>query len=161
MGKKYLCSLLTAIMLICLSACSKGAPKIKCGVYRSETSDAYIEVFEDNTVQIMNFDLSELEKIIEDDTIDLAELNETDAQALRDRWDLNRDYSNKRVKYETDSETYKYDGTIGLTFPLDNPYGSGVSSWGISYYPAENRMMIEAESFNSDSRVIEVFVLEK
>ena len=41
MGKKYLCTLLTAIMLICLSACSKGAPKIKCGVYRSENSDAY------------------------------------------------------------------------------------------------------------------------
>ena len=161
MNKKIFCIVLTVVLIIGLSACSSGTPKIKCGVYKSESSNAYIEVFEDNTVQIMNFDLSTLEKIIEDDTIDLAELNETDAQALRDSWDFNSDYTNKRVKYETDTETYKYDGTIGLVFPLDNPYGSGAASWGISYYPAEKKMLIEAESISTDEHVSEVFVLEK
>ena len=161
MNKKSLCVLLIISMLICFSACSWGVPKIKCGVYRSESSDAYIEVFDDNTIQIMNYDFSGLEKILEDDTIDLAELNETDAQTLRDSWDLNKDYANKRVNYETDDLFYKQTGNIGLTFPLNNQYNAGAVSWGITYYPAEKKMLIEAESVATDDHVIEVFVLEK
>ena len=54
MIKKSLGLLFSVVVLICFAACSLGAPKIKCGVYRSETSDAYLEVFDDNTVQIVN-----------------------------------------------------------------------------------------------------------
>ena len=161
MNKSFFCVLFSAIVIIFLSACSQDTPKIKCGVYRSENSDAYIEVFEDNTVQIMNYDLSGLETIIENDTIELANLNETDSQALKDSWDLNRDFANKRVKFETDDTFYKQIGCIDLKFPLNNPYGEGVVSWSISYYPAEKKLLLEAESITTDERVSEVFVLEK
>ena len=63
MIKKSLGLLLSVVVLICFAACSLGAPKIKCGVYRSETSDAYLEVFDDNTVQIVNYDLSVMERM--------------------------------------------------------------------------------------------------
>ena len=161
MYKKSLCVLLIFSMLICFSACSMGVPKIKCGVYRSESSDAYLEVFEDNTIQIMNYDLSSLETILEEDTIVIAELNETDAEALRNSWNLNKDFANKRVKFEVDDEFYKHEGNIGLCFPINNPYGVGVTSWGITYYPAEKKMLIEASGIYTDDHVIEVFVLEK
>jgi hypothetical protein len=161
MNKKTLCILLTIVLIFCLSACSSGVPKITCGVYKSESSNAYIEVFEDNTVQIVNYDLSDLETILENDTIVIAGLDENNAKALRDSWDFNRDYANKSVKFETDNETYQYEGTIGLTFPLNNPYDLGAVSWGISYYPAEKKMLIEAESITTGERVSEVFVLEK
>lgn len=161
MNKKCSYVLLTIIVLISLSACSFGAPKIKCGIYRSASSDAYIEVFDDNTIQIMNCDLSTLEKILEDDTIDLAELDEADAKDLRDSWNLNRDFTNKKMEYVIDDEFYKQTGNIGITFPLSNPYNAGAVSWGISYYPAEKKMLIEAESLTTDEHVSEVFVLEK
>ena len=108
MIKKSLVFFLSVVALICFSACSLGAPKIKCGVYRSETSDAYIEVFDDNTVQIVNCDLSVIERLLEDDTIYMAELNESDSEDLRERWDLNRDYVDNRVKYERDDEFYTF-----------------------------------------------------
>ncbi len=161
MIKKTIGFLLSAVALICFSACSIGAPKIKCGVYRSETSDAYIEVFDDNTVQIVNCDLSVIERILEDDTIYMAELNESDSEDLRGRWDLNRDYVDNRVKYERDDEFYKYEGSIGLIFPLDNPYGVGCTTWGFSYYPAGEKIILEADGLVSDDHVSEIFVLEK
>ena len=160
MNKVKIC-ILVIMMATCLAACSKSAPKVKCGVYRSETSDAYIEVFDDNTVQIANCDLSVLEKILEDDTIYMAELNESDSEDLRGRWDLNRDYVDNRVKYERDDEFYKYEGSIGLIFPLDNPYGVGCTTWGFSYYPAGEKIILEADGLVSDDHVSEIFVLEK
>ena len=160
MNKVKIC-VLVIMMSTCLAACSKSAPKVKCGVYRSKTSDAYIEIFEGEMLIIHNYDLSGLEKILEDETISFAELNESDSEDLRERWDLNRDYVDNRVKYERDDEFYKYEGSIGLIFPLDNPYGVGCTTWGFSYFPASEKIVLEATALVSDDHVSEIFVLEK
>lgn len=160
MNKVKIC-ILVICLATCLSACSVYTPKVKCGVYKSETSDAYIEIFEGEMLIIHNYDLSGLEKILEEETIAFAELNESDAKALRDSWDLNRYYADKRVKYETDDELYRREGCIDLIFPLDNPYEAGCISWGLCYYPASKKIVLEAESMVSDDHVSEIFVLEK
>ena len=160
MNKVKIC-ILVLMMATCLAACSKSAPKVKCGVYRSETSDAYIEIFEGEMLIIHNFDLSGFEKILEDETISFAELNETEAEELRERWDLNRDYADKKVKYMTDGDFYEYNGCIDLSFPLDNPYGVGCTAWSLAYFPASEKIILDVDSFVSDEHVSEIFVLEK
>ena len=99
-------------MCACLSACSAFKPKVKCGVYRSETSDAYIEIFEGEMLIIHNYDLSGLEKILEDETISFAKLNESDAEDLRESWDLNRDYVDKKVKLQSEGSLINVAPTI-------------------------------------------------
>ena len=160
MNKVKIC-ICVIVMATCLAACSKSAPKVKCGVYRSETSDAYIEIFEGEMLIIHNFDLSGFEKILEDETISFAKLNESEAEALRESWDLNRDYADKKVKFEIDDSWYKYEGVIDIGFMLDNPYDAGCVSWGLAYFPASEKIILDVDSFVSDEHVSEIFVLEK
>ena len=160
MNRMKIC-VLVIILCACLSACSAFKPKVKCGVYRSETSDAYVEIFEGEMLIIHNYDLSGLEKIIEEETISFAKLNESDAEDLRESWDFNRDYADKKVKYVPDDDFYEYEGCIDLSFPLDNPYGAGCVSWGLCYYPASEKIILGADSMVSDDHISEIFVLEK
>ncbi|MCR4767549.1 MAG: hypothetical protein K5875_06275 [Saccharofermentans sp.] len=159
MKKRFLC-VCCILMVLIQSSCSNPSAKIKYGVYRSETSDAYIEVYEDSTVYI-NYDLSVFEKILEDETIEYADFSENEAQIIRENFNLNRDFANKKVKYELDDGWYKYEGYISFLFYLNNPYEEGVVSWGLAYYPASEKIILEADSTVSDDHVSEIFVLEK
>ena len=61
--KKLMCLLIAVLLFLTSCSNSKPMPVLKSGVYKAAASDAYIEVFDDNTLMITGFDLTDLELV--------------------------------------------------------------------------------------------------
>lgn len=157
--KKLVCLLIAALLFLTSCSNSKPMPVLKSGVYKAATSDAYIEVFDDNTLQINGFDLTDVELDIEEQIISIQDLNEKDARELREKIDLNRDFTGHKVQYVFDVEWFERIGYVFIEFPLGIEYDGYEEKWNLVYFPVGNKLVLKTYGYNSDTGTNEIFTL--
>ena len=157
--KKLVCLLIAALLFLTSCSSSKPMPVLKSGVYKAATSDAYIEVFDDNTLMITGFDLTDLELELEEQIISAQELNEKEARELRDKIDLNRDFTGHKVQYVMNDEWFENIGYVWIEFPLGIEYDGYEENWSLTYFPVGNKLVLKTYGYESVKGTNEIFTL--
>ena len=121
--------------------------------------NAKVEVFDDNTLMKTGFDLTDLELELEEQIISAQELNEKEARELRDKIDLNRDFTGHKVQYVMNDEWFENIGHVWIEFPLGIEYDGYEENWSLTYFPVGNKLVLETYGYESVKGTNEIFTL--
>lgn len=143
------------ILLLLLSfsttACtpSEDAMKITYGTFAMASTDSQIVLREDNTLTILNYDMSELEKVSYEDFMIAQQnamreegnkLSADEEQKIWDGIDLNGQFLDQVNSFEAVDE----DGWIGIYVPVE---GCEFSLY-MQFYPSDNSLVFDEKIFS-------------
>jgi len=150
--RKTLCVLIGIMLLvISISACTPAeeAMKITYGTFTMASTDSQIVLREDNTLTIVNYDMSELEKISYEDFMIAQQnakreegnrLSADEEQKIREGIDLNGQFLDQVNSFEAVDE----DGWIGIYVPVE---GCEYFLY-MQFYPSDNSIVFDEKIFS-------------
>lgn len=150
--KKPLCILILLLLLsFSTTACTPAeeAMKITYGTFTMASTDSQIVLREDNTLTIVNYDMSELEKVSYEDFMIAQQnakreeenrLTADEEQRIRDGIDLNGQFLDKVSSFEAVDE----DGWIGICVPVE---GCEYFLY-MQFYPSDNSIVFDEKIFS-------------
>ena len=145
--------ILILLLLLALSATActpaEEAMKITYGTFTMASTDSQIVLREDNTLTIVNYDMSELEKVSYEDHLIAQQnakreegnkLSADEEQKIRDGIDLNGQFLDQVNSFEAADE----DGWIGIYVPVE---GCEYFLY-MQFYPSDNSLVFDQKIFS-------------
>lgn len=132
-------------------SCAKKNPemRLKYGTFSMAGSDSRIVLYEDRSLSVVNYDLSELEKSTYEDFLiaqvnlgreDGNKLSVDEEQKIRDDIDLNRQFLDRVNPFEEVLE----EGCIGIYVPVENCD----LFFYMQFYPSDNSIVFDEHIFS-------------